>query len=623
MKVPGLSKKFVLGILLALVFLSGLLCFRYADAQRVVLLLGADGVPCIAVNTEQSSSTILLWQDAESGTAYFFLPSCVRRRSITVGDLGSGSLRIEGEPLREGDVFTWEDGRTYAVQVADSARGVYDYAVAVMRSENIPAVFIDTASGGMAYLEEDKAHEETGAIRVVDGDGNTEYQGALERISGRGNSTWGFAKKPYTIKLTEKYPLCGLEKGDKWNLLSLWREGSKLDNKIAMDLAEELGLPYSPQGVWVDLYLNGEYAGNYLLAESVSVGEGRVEITDLERENRAYNKDIMAASRYVENNNKGYILENGSNITGGYLIEKDYAPYYRMENNGFVTSMCNTFTIKAPQHASKEQVHYIRDYVEHIEQLVQNGQPQVWDYLDIDSFVKRFLVDELSMEIDAGVTSMYFYKERDDDKLYSGPVWDYDSAFGDGASAIRNGYDYQYTTLENCADAYNCLNWYTKLYETPEVQQRLREEYEKILPVCERLLGQQIDEYVRTIYASVEMDRLRWSYREEARYADYDANVKYTKYYMAQRLNWLCERWDVAHEPFPTPCSGQTPTVTFEDSEGGPAVVMEVLDGDQLAEPPEYDEAVYQGWRNRATGEVYRRQIPIYEDTVFYNERRE
>ena len=51
--------------------------------------------------------------------------------------------------------------------------------------------------------------------------------------------------------------------------------------------------------------------------------------------------------------------------------------------------------------------------------------------------------------------------------------------------------------------------------------------------------------------------------------------------------------------------------------------MMEVLDGDQLAEPPEYDEAVYHGWRNRATGEVYRRQIPIDEDTVFYNERRE
>ena len=56
-----------------------------------------------------------------------------------------------------------------------------------------------------------------------------------------------------------------------------------MNTKTAFDIAEILGLYYSPQCTWIDLYLNGEYSGIYLLTESVSAGAGRVEITDLEK----------------------------------------------------------------------------------------------------------------------------------------------------------------------------------------------------------------------------------------------------------------------------------------------------------------------------------------------------
>ena len=109
----------------------------------------------------------------------------------------------------------------------------------------IPAVFIHTDSGSMEDLNADKENEETGDICIVREDGNTEYQGRLERISGRGNSTWNYEKKPYALKLAEKSPLCGLDRSDRWRLLALWREGSKMDNKIAMELAHEIGIAHS------------------------------------------------------------------------------------------------------------------------------------------------------------------------------------------------------------------------------------------------------------------------------------------------------------------------------------------------------------------------------------------
>ncbi len=622
-----MRKKYMLGLLTALLAILGIACYARIQMRSVVLLIGEEDMPYINVYAEHSTNTVRLWKNETDGVSYFFLPACVRSRKFVLGDIGGRSLRIDGKLLKKGDVCAWESDRIYEITVMDETQEQHTCEVAFMKSENIPAIFIDTASGSMEYLNADKEREESGSICIVEAGGNTEYQGAFEWISGRGNSTWEyFDKKPYTLKLSEKYPLCGLDKGDKWCLLALCREGSKLDNKVVMDLAEELGVAYSVQGTWADLYLNGHYAGNYLLTESVSVGEGRVEIADLEKENRDCNENIDSARRYEEEDNKGYLIDHEGDNTGGYLIEKDWEPYYELADSGFITAMGNAFTVKAPRHVSREQIRYIQDYVEDIEQMVHNGWGGVWDRLDLDSFTKRLLLDELSLNMDAGVSSMYFYKDRDEDKLYSGPLWDYDNAFGDGHSYKYKDDDYERSILDDCAEnRVSHLTWYEELYETPEVQARLREEYAQILPACEELLDHGIDRYAQTIHASVAMDRKRWlsgqepTWMSSGRYADYNTNIRYMKFFLAKRLNWLCGRLGIEHEEFAVPANGQTHTVTFRNSEGEVAV-LEVPDGEEL-EPLEYDASVYKGWINEATRGEYLWRVPVYEDMVFYNER--
>lgn len=581
--------------------------------------------PYLAVAVENGESRVRIWQDEEDGRAYFFLPSCVKHHRVRVDSPADGSVRMDGKLFEDGDVFRWEEDRTYQMQITDSDYEVRTYDVTFMKSENIPSVFIDTKSGSMDYLNADKANEETGQVSVVRADGNMEYEGKLERVSGRGNSTWEFEKKPYALKLSEKYPLCGLDKSDRWRLLALWLEGSKMDNKIAMDLAQELGLAYSTQGTWVDVYFNGEYAGIYLLTESVSVGDGRVDIYDLEKENKRYNKDIDSAKPYQEADNKGYLIENGDNITGGYLIEKDHPKHFEVEANGFVTRAGSQFTINAPRHVSKEQAEYIRDYVNEIEEMVLAGNPQVWDVLDIDSFAKRFLVDELALDTDVGLTSMFFYKERDDDKLYSGPSWDYDNAFGERNSDSAPGYDYTQSVVNFTENAPNVLNWYAKLYGDPQFMQCVTREYEALLPFFEELLDTGIDRYAEMIAASVKMDRVLWADKNilgdsSAKYPEYDDNVRYTKYFIAKRLNYLCGKWGggTAHEPFDVPSNGEVHTVTFSNFEGI-VDVREVMDGTEMESAPEYDGGIYQGWSDKFTGEKFRTQIPVYCDMEFYN----
>ncbi len=631
-----MRKRTWMGIMLAVAVLAAM-GFLYATGRNnVILEVDGEGEAgkalCVSVRTAQSENRVFFWQDGqqeeggEETKGYFFLPSCVGHYKIRLGDTGESSVRIDGRLYQEGETFTWEENRTYGFQITDASYDSHTYEIAFMKSANIPAMFIDTASGSLDYLHEDKEHEETGRICVLQADGATEYQDELPRISGRGNSTWEYEKKPYALKLKEDQPLCGLRKSDRWRLLALWNEGSRLGDKIAMDLARELGLSYSTQGAWVDLYLNGEYRGIYLLTESVTVGEGRVDIYDIERSNRQKNISIETGtvSSYEEEGSKGFLLENGSETDGGYLIEKDHPKHWEAEENGFQTARGDLFTINAPRHASREQVAYIQNHVDEIDSLVQSGDPAVWEKLDLTSFAKRFLVDEIALEVDTGTTSMYFYKDKGDEKLYSGPAWDYDRAFGEDG---RDSYyvNYGETIVNNNERLQIAINWYQKLYETPELYQCIAKEYAGVLPFFEKLLCTGIDRYAQQIGASVAMDDARWeSVRVSGdallRYANYDASVNYTKFFLANRLNCLCARWNVPHEAFVAPASGEVHQVTFSVYEGVVETV-EVPDGELLSYTPDYDGGVYQGWAYRRNREPYSGYIPVYEDMELYNSR--
>ena len=616
-----MSKRSCMGLMLAAAVLAA--CGFYMTKQNNVQLGVGGETPWLLIRTDGSENKVFLWQDEEKG--YFFLPSCVKNHKIRLEDGGEYSVRIDGELLGPGETFVWEENTDYQLQITDASYEQRTYEVAFMESEHVPAVFIETASGSLEELHEDKDHEEAGKICVVPENGSTEYQNDLLRISGRGNNTWGYEKKPYAIKLKEAAPLLGLDKSDRWQLLALWRESSKMDNKIAMDLAQELGIPYTAQGTWVDLYLNGEYRGIYLLAESVTVGEGRVDIYNLEKENKRRNPSIRQETEesYTEENSKGYLLESGTDISGGYLIEKVHPEHWETDESGFRTGRGDHFAINGPKHASKEQVAYIQNCVEEIDQLVQRGDPAVWEKLDLATFTKLFLVDEISMEMDAGCASLYSYKDRGDDMLYAGPPWDYDNAFGEYDSSDGFYLDYCGSIVNNSDRQAISLDWYQKLYETPAMQNQIKESYAKTLPFFEELLESGIDGYADWIRASVEMDNARWKSTREPgdgspRYENYDANVSHIKFFLANRLNCLCERWNAPHEPFTAPANGKTHQVTFSVYEGV-VETIEVPDGAELSYTPDYDASKYQGWSYRRSGAPYNPHIPVYEDVELYN----
>lgn len=148
-----------------------------------------------------------------------------------------------------------------------SLAGGKSVSVNIVKSAEIPAMFIQTASGTLDKVHANKDNKEKGTMALVKADRSVDFDGNLKQIKGRGNSTWGFAKKPYNIKLENSSDLLGMGKGKGWCLLANYADRSLLRNRIVYNLAEETGIPFTMDSRNIDLYINGDYMGSYLITE--------------------------------------------------------------------------------------------------------------------------------------------------------------------------------------------------------------------------------------------------------------------------------------------------------------------------------------------------------------------
>ena len=578
-----MKKTLQLACLSALFILFGYFIFSMQN-RTVQLRTDENNMPVLSLKADDSTKQIQPWLDESSGLYYFFLPSFVSDNRIFCDNINTGDIFIDGLPLSKRSSFTWEAGVTYTLGCNDLT-----YEVVFMKSANLPTLFIDTQSGSMDYLNADKANEETGNICLVNQTKNVAYQGELKKISTRGNSTFSTSKKAYSITLKDSYALCGLEAGKKWNLLAMYYEYDKIHSKLVYEMADLLNMEYNPGCTWVDLYCNGKYQGLYLLTEAVTVGEGRVEIHDMEK-------------------------KSNDNISGGYLIEREEIDRLEPTEACFTTDTCNyLFTLKSPKEPSTEELDYIKNYIQNIENLLLAGDERYKDYIDLDSFAKQFLIDKIVLEPDAMKMSSFYYKDLNSDLLKAGPLWDYDRAFG---TALP---DYT-ASIEAYPDSMN--DWYMTLYQDEEFYNKMISYYKQLLPFFEDLLNNRIDAYARMLMPSVTMDTtlrpIITTQNTMMSYAEYESYVKYLKYFLANRLNYLNELWDISYDTFSVPSSTEEyHTVTFVMDDGTVLETRQVKDADCIENMPELDPVTYSGWQFFKTPKLYTPAIPIYEDITF------
>lgn len=572
------------------------------------------------------------WKNPYSGKYFLFLPSYCSDERYTFC-INSGELLKLGEKeLIDGNVYcSIKLEEVYEFELKRKDDSLLKGEITFMASKELPALFIDTASGNMDAIHLNKEYREKGYYYLALADGHEYMKGELDYIKGRGNSTWKMGKRSYGIKLDRKMDLLGMGEGKTWVLLANYNDGSYIRNKIIYDLAATVGLNYSPNSEFVDLYLNGYYAGLYQLTEKIEVDKERVDIVNLEEENKKYNGSDLEEVFFVEENAKGVLLNHlPQDITGGYLMELDIFLNYVAEQSGFITNQGQTVIIKEPQSASREEVAYICELVQEFEDALYaedginpNTGKCFSEYIDMESWAKKYLIEEISKNLDSGITSQYFYKDSDikgNILLYAGPVWDYDSALGNGDWSVRRPEGMLANQDMRVNDDDLIRNrWFSQLYRHEEFLEEVVKQYNDcMVPAVLEMLEHGIDTYQNRIAVSVDMDKCRWSGEPISNLKVYketlEEQVEYVKDFLIKRIMFLNTVW-VENVDYCTVC--------FRTDRGTRNIYFSVERNGLLERIPVYEESdtgmVFEGWYyDEGYTQLFDENRLITEDIIIY-----
>ncbi|CAN5263536.1 CotH kinase family protein [soil metagenome] len=303
------------------------------------------------------------------------------------------------------------------------------FAQSTLESSYLPIVIIDTKN--KTIVDEPKVQVKMGIINNGPGKRNrtndpfNDYHGPAG-IEIRGSSSQMFPKKSFGFEIWDingvdsTASILGMPEEEDWILYAPYTDKSLLRNSLSFKIANEMG-NYASRTRFCELIINDQYQGIYVMMEKVKRDKNRVALNKL-------NPDEVS----------------GENVTGGYIIKID-------KTTG-VNSGEGWLSPYAPPHAKKqqkvffqyeypkvsaivqEQKNYIQKYVTDFEEVLagpdfsdeENGYRT---YIDINSFIDYAILNELNRNIDGYRLSTFLYKDKNK-KLFLGPVWDFNLAFG-------------------------------------------------------------------------------------------------------------------------------------------------------------------------------------------------
>ena len=580
----------------------------------------------IRVDLGVKTEDIRIWQDAV-GMYYFFLPSTGDLSSIAFVNIADeDELTINDASSKKGYLFEafGEEPllleHVYDMQLTlEGGQALEPAQVQFVKSANLATMFIDTESGGLDAIHSSKEIEEKASVILVDAEGEINYNNDIQYIRTRGNSTFHYYdKKAYQLKLYNNASLLDMTKSEKWILLANAVDDSLIRNALIYDFADEYTNIPSIEGRFIDLYVNGTYQGNYYLCEKIEVDDQRLNITDLEAYNIAENGAVKVNGATSFQTEDGKIracsgIKNPKDITGGYLLERIPEAEYASVLSGFCTNDGHYFEIVSPKYATIEQAEYICNLFNEFEVAIAADDginphtgKHYTEYIDLDSWIEKYLIDELFHNPDAVVASLFFYKDSDhvDTHIFAGPVWDYDRAVGSyGVDAYE---------LNDPLNLGNYGIYVPELIQKyPEVKGILVKKFQDIFEVyIENDLNKDLYEYEQLLEASHKSNSIRWP-QNYGYYAGLEANVEYIKNFMQTKKNTLQEIWleDTIYH-----------TVTFLGYDNSSFKSYKVRHGsclDDYVPEPICKAAFFAGWENQETGKSFDSRIPVLEDSVY------
>jgi len=427
------------------------------------------------------------------------------------------------------------------------------------QSSNLPIVVIDT-HGQTIPKDNPRIGADMGIIwnpgkrnHLTDPFNN--YSGKIS-IEIHGQSSAGWDKKSYTLETenpdgsNRNVSLLGLPEENDWILYAPFYDRSLLRNVLVYRLARQMGW-YASRTRYCELVLNGSYQGLYVLMEKIKRDKHRVNINKLKP------NEI-----------------SGDDVTGGYILRIDKDPW----NPGFDSryppfsgaraGIVYQYVYPKPETIVLAQKRYIQNFVHAFEKCVHDSLSStsftcLERYLNVNSFVDYFILNELSRNVDGYRLSAYFYKDKNSKggKLTAGPVWDYNFSFGNvdyydswkitGWQLLYFAHDAYFHRV----DRFFVPFWWEKLFQNPFFLQKLNRRWHTLrqTTLSTDSLFATIDLFVDSLSEARQRNFAIWPGPGEANLgggwypgappgmfvSNYAEEIAYLKQWMSARLTWM------------------------------------------------------------------------------------
>lgn len=347
------------------------------------------------------------------------------------------------------------------------------------------------ASWDWGYKVPAVPYYEACSVSVKDEDGSVLIDNADADVKVRGNWTTMYDKKPLRIKFAEKQSMLGLNDNAElknWVLLGEYKDYSMLRNQVAFDLGEALlgedGY-YCSDYKLVEVVINGQYWGVYVLAEQQQVNKNRVAVTKpeenyqdtdigyfMEFDGYYVNEDKLHGFYVTYNNNAPLTPYDGKGGSGktieclrggtedvGITIKSDI---YSQEQHDFIASYVNN-VYKIMYYAAYDEKAYVfnDDYTEIEETSSLTPREAVEEVVDVQSLVDTYIINEIACDADIYWSSFFMdvdFGEGGSKKLVFEAPWDFDSAFGNKNRCASGEGFYAANIVKDVNDNYKTIN---------------------------------------------------------------------------------------------------------------------------------------------------------------------
>lgn len=381
-------------------------------------------------------------------------------------------------------------------------------------------------------------------------------------------------KKSYSIETRDaegkdiSVSLLNLPPEEDWNLIGnvvnlkdkFFIDRTMLFNYVSYELSRSIG-KYAARCKLVELEIDNQYKGVYLFTEKIKRDKNRVDI----KSNDGTSNDISGGYilsidkssigkegigkplSYFENNWQDDAKYNSTNsfrskfdINGNLITFAPYGPPYH-QNKYLETYFL--YEYPGADLITTQQKNYIENYIYEFESAFlkddfNNNKREYLKYIDINSFIDYFIINEVSRNVDAYRLSTYLYKDRGG-KLFMGPVWDMNIGFNEGDRIPLNGWVMEYNKYVT-GDAWMVHFWWPRLLSDPFFRSELKKRWDLLRKneLSDAVIFQLIDNQAKYLQnnGAVKRNYDKW---DPFRIINYENSIKDMKNYIQQRTAWM------------------------------------------------------------------------------------